>query len=264
MVTLFTQRLTRRGYKLEDIQKYTSAIRHSVRDLPFKQKNTLSLVRPIMKCLSVPNLDQLKQIILNNLPNRSPKPLMCFLKHRKISASLVSSKTGDCTPEQEQDINSKLIPLESTSPQAVPLPKPVPHSKSLGFTPCRKHSCRLCPNTYKCTYFKSWSTKKAYHLRSKLSCSSKFVVYLITCKACSHQYVGSTIRPLRHRFYQHTWAIRNGSKLYLHLHFQRTHTINDINIMAIDQAFTESSLRQLEQFWIQELGTRKPRGLNIY
>ena len=147
MVTLFTQRLTRRGYRLEDIQKYTSTIQHSVRELPPKQKHTLSLVRPIIKCLSVPNPDQLKRIILNNFLNHFPKPLMCFLKHRKIKASLVSSKTGDCTPEH---INNKVIPLQSTS-QAVPLPKPVPHSKSLGFTPCHKHSCRLCPHTYKCT-----------------------------------------------------------------------------------------------------------------
>ena len=125
MVTLFTQRLTRRGYRLEDIQKYTSTIQHSVRELPPKQKHTLSLVRPIIKCLSVPNLDQLKRIILNNFPNHFPKPLRCFLKQRKIKASLVSSKTGDCTPEQEQDISNKVIPLQSTSPQTVPLPKPV-------------------------------------------------------------------------------------------------------------------------------------------
>ena len=89
MVTLFTQRLTRRGYRLEDIQKYISTIQHSVRELPPKQKNTLSLVRPVMKCLSVLILDPLKQIILNNFPNCFPKPLMCFLKHRKINASLV-------------------------------------------------------------------------------------------------------------------------------------------------------------------------------
>ena len=48
--------------------------------------------------------------------------------------------------------------------------------------------------------FKSTRTKKSYKIKQKLDCESDWVIYLITCKKCSGQYVGKskTIFKLRH------------------------------------------------------------------
>ena len=47
-----------------------------------------------------------------------------------------------------------------------------------------------------------------------LICSSNLVVYLIECKSCSKQYVGSTITPFRSRFNNYTNGPRKVSKVY--------------------------------------------------
>ena len=45
-----------------------------------------------------------------------------------------------------------------------------------------------------------------------LNCSTDLVVYLIECKSCSKQYVGSTITPFRSRFNNYKNVVRKVSK----------------------------------------------------
>ena len=39
--------------------------------------------------------------------------------------------------------------------------------------------------------------KRSFHINHSFDCDSQAVVYLITCKRCGKQYVGSTITPFR-------------------------------------------------------------------
>ena len=48
--------------------------------------------------------------------------------------------------------------------------------------------------------FKSSHDDKSYSINYNLNCNSSYVVYLITCKKCSLQYVGSTTTKFRLRF----------------------------------------------------------------
>ena len=42
--------------------------------------------------------------------------------------------------------------------------------------------------------------KQSFHINHSFDCDSQGVVYLIRCKRCGKQYVGSTTKPFRLRF----------------------------------------------------------------
>ena len=48
--------------------------------------------------------------------------------------------------------------------------------------------------------FSSVQTGKTYFVRQKLSCNSANVIYLVHCKKCNLQYVGSTKTEFKVRF----------------------------------------------------------------
>ena len=52
--------------------------------------------------------------------------------------------------------------------------------------------------------------REAYEINVHFDCNGQFVIYLITCKVCRKQYVGSTITPFRKRFNQ----CKSNIKLY--------------------------------------------------
>ena len=43
-------------------------------------------------------------------------------------------------------------------------------------------------------------TKKKYKINHNLNCNDKCLVYLLSCKICGLQYVGSTTDPFRYRW----------------------------------------------------------------
>ena len=53
--------------------------------------------------------------------------------------------------------------------------------------------CDLCKNyLIKSSKFECTKTGKIYNIRAKVSCNCKYVIYLVICKLCLEQYVGST------------------------------------------------------------------------
>ena len=59
-----------------------------------------------------------------------------------------------------------------------------------------KTRCDLCKNFFvNSQTFSSAQTGKTYFVRQKLSCNSSNVIYLVHCKRCNLQYVGSAYFP---------------------------------------------------------------------
>ena len=56
---------------------------------------------------------------------------------------------------------------------------------------CSAKKCDICLKETK--KFSSLVTKNSYHIKHHLSCNQKNCIYLITCKKCKLQYVGSTV-----------------------------------------------------------------------
>ena len=83
--------------------------------------------------------------------------------------------------------------------------------------------CRTHLNTS--TNFRSSVTGKQFTLSSNeipntLACTSKNVIYLITCDKCCIQYVGMTTTNIRTRFYNHRSCMKNYKRnILLYDHF---------------------------------------------
>lgn len=136
---------------------------------------------------------------------------------------------------------------------------------------CGAKRCAVCKILKNTTTFENKNGKQ-YSIRSEgeLNCSSKCVVYLVTCKTCKIQYVGSTDPPFRLRVnnykacYRKYISSKSVPQASFHAHFaQEDHNgMDDWEFTLIDQSTNLPSVRRREIFWQYELNTFHPDGLN--
>ena len=148
-----------------------------------------------------------------------------------------------------------------------------PKDEVKGTWKCNSNRCQIC--TFLCLgrVFQSNKTGKEFTINYNLNCNSKNVVYLITCKKCGIQYVGSTTTAFRTRFNNHKSRVNahvnlsSGSKekddvLYRHFHSKGHFGLEHMSIQLIDWVKGERELRDKEGQWIYKLRTLIPHGLN--
>ena len=97
------------------------------------------------------------------------------------------------------------------------------------------------------------------------------VIYLISCKKCRKQYVGSTITSFRYRFNNHKSSLTRfgrgqrgicGEHLYSHF-FSKGHSgLTDVSVPIIDKTDIGDPTTR-EGFWTHKLKCFTPLGLNI-
>ena len=77
----------------------------------------------------------------------------------------------------------------------------------------------------------------SYIVRPNLTCSSKNVIYLVSCKRCQLQYIGSTTTEFKVRFRNHKSSmITNKKSCEVAVHFNSTsHSLQDFSFQCIDQ-----------------------------
>ena len=69
--------------------------------------------------------------------------------------------------------------------------------------------CKVsCPVLNETRIFRSTNTGKEYKIRQRLSCGSDWLIYLVTCKCCSGQYVGKSKTPFKLRYSNHKQEIK--------------------------------------------------------
>ena len=139
---------------------------------------------------------------------------------------------------------------------------------------CNGRRCATCAVIQPLRFFRSSLTLLQYTVISAcdLSCSTINVIYLISCAKCDQQYVGETKRKVSERLSGHRSSIRKHANTFIARHFNLPgHTVDDIRIQPIEH-ITQSpgeteqdvTIRRLdrERFWMLELGTMYPYGLN--
>ena len=146
--------------------------------------------------------------------------------------------------------------------------------------------CRIMVNNDK---FSNKDKSRTFNLRKgTFNCNSKIVVYLLTCKTCEKQYVGSTITTFRERYnnYKSKFLAYFRKKSNGTLGEEKTieqsglfeHFIGHGNIKGfeksktedwsfwsfqiIDSSFNETKVLERESFWQYKLNTFIPVGLN--
>jgi len=107
--------------------------------------------------------------------------------------------------------------------------------------------------------------KSTWTITSSATCTTKNIVYCITCTKCGKLYIGETKRMLRERFREHLRDIRISNMVSpVAQHFNsRDHNIDDITVSCIFICSSEAQRKEMEMKIIKKLGTLDPLGLNI-
>ena len=249
------------------IDKVTSTVSYSNRKhyLTHSQPKHPTCLPPIFKCTPPPNYDLLKELVLKNYNKlHFTSPRFVTLRHPTLRNFLVRAKLH---PTDEQFIDLALqFENQQTGPHIETAVLPKLKNTTATVTQCKQINCSLCPQHLltKSTFSTSKKPHTTYRIRHNFSCSSKNLIYLITCNKCKKQYVGYTTKELRTRINHHRSNIRTNQQIYISKHFNlQNHTIADMIVQPIDQANNTTELHKLEQFWINTLHTLVPFGLNV-
>lgn len=154
-----------------------------------------------------------------------------------------------------------------------PIRQPFFHEME-GFYSCRK--CTVCQHNSgigrKTVSFTSTVTQKWYPVKQFCTCTTSYIVYLITCHS-GKQYVGRTICFFAIRVAEHIALIRSGgTKHTVPRHYKLNHNrvIEGSQFVVIDKYIPPwrggartRGVSYLETFWIYELCTHFPLGMNV-
>ena len=58
----------------------------------------------------------------------------------------------------------------------------------------------VCLNVSETDVFQSFQTKEQYKINHQLNCNDEFLIYLLSCKVCGLQYIGSTTDKFKLRW----------------------------------------------------------------
>jgi len=132
---------------------------------------------------------------------------------------------------------------------------------------CNTPNCLCCQALQITSTIQSSITKIQYPITHTMCCDSHNIIYLINCTKCRKQYVGQTSRKLKMRLNEHRSDIKLNKNTTISIHFNSPlHTINNLTITPIEQLANNdpSELLSREQFWMNTLQTKYPKGLNNY
>ena len=130
---------------------------------------------------------------------------------------------------------------------------------------CGRPKCATCPHMTSGNDFHSSNLKKYFPLKNNVNCSSRNIIYLITCNKCHIQYVGETSNPLHTRLNAHRYDIKHNKPTPIAIHFNSpNHDLTDLKITPIEILTNNNKNLRLkrETYWQNTLSTNFPRGLN--
>ena len=202
-----------------------------------------------------PNLPNIRKIINNNIHH---------IKSSEILKDIFPDKSIITSFRRPKNLKELLAPSKlKTHVDNVDLA-----IGCLGCTKCNKR-CDLCNNYFnQSKTFTSFKTKKQYRIKQNVTCSSKNVIYLISCNKCSLQYVGSTSNAFKVRFRNHKSAMLTNKKTCeVAIHFNASpHNLSDFSFICIESIISLENIDRIllnrEAYWCSQLFTWQPHGLN--
>ena len=127
-----------------------------------------------------------------------------------------------------------------------------------GMKKCR--NCPICPFVVEGKTVKSTATNAVVEINSAVNCQTSNIIYCITCKKCSDQYIGTSERTLQKRFSEHRDYVKNE-----HLnkatgwHFNKKgHSVADMNVTIVEKVHSlDEALRlEREKKFIRDFNTK--------
>lgn len=171
--------------------------------------------------------------------------------------------TGSIKPIYRRSKNLK----EILSPSAFPKKSSISTS-SIAY--CNR--CDICKNFINPSpNFTSTVTNRTYMVKGNITCNSVYVIYLVTCKKCKHQYVGSTNDyKKRMRGHKSDNHLNKSESCGVAKHFNTTSCKHpagankhfSTQVIECVHKHTEEDLLRREQYWQAQLFTIHPYGMN--
>ena len=127
---------------------------------------------------------------------------------------------------------------------------------------CNKgNKCVTCSILIEGRKLRSSFTNEAYLLKGEVTCTTKMVIYLITCNYCRKQYVGKTTGMLKICHHDHRQNVKDKSSNY-GSHFGEECGMQNMKIQIIEQCWIDE-LKEREGYWMKNLSTLSPDGMNV-
>ena len=136
------------------------------------------------------------------------------------------------------------------------------------YKPCGDKRCKCCLQLQHTQVFHSKTTGKEYKIFCNVNCKTPDVVYLLDCHVCGSQYVGESVQPFNKRMNGHRSDLTKKTLLPVSQHFVSPgHSLEDfgrskIYIIDHNPSWKENQRQKKESFWIRELQTLHPEGIN--
>ncbi|XP_019616014.1 PREDICTED: uncharacterized protein LOC109463602 [Branchiostoma belcheri] len=212
--------------------------------------------RPVLVTTYNPHLPPINNILRKywNILQLSPRtrdifkdpPLIAYRRNKNLRDSLVRARI----PKENKNFITKNIPS--------------------GSYPCGR-KCLTCTYVRKSKDFHSHRTSRRYNIRAHITCRTKNIIYMIQCKKCGMQYVGETGQTLANRLNGHRSSIKTDKDTPISAHFnQPNHTVADMEVIGLEKLaygrtedITRQRRLQRESYWIHQLRTLHPEGLNL-
>ena len=164
-------------------------------------------------------------------------------------------------------VRSSIASIDTTTLTNVDVHEHTINHDDLGMHVCNSNRCKACIYIIRSNAFQSFTNKTNFKFKSRFTCKSSNLVYLITCRYCNLQYVGQTGRTLADRINDHLSTIRTKKSKPIALHFNLpNHSIRDFAITAIEkipEGNNALNFRLLKECtWQNLLQTAYPLGIN--
>ena len=136
---------------------------------------------------------------------------------------------------------------------------------------CGKPRCKTCLNVQEVGTFRSLIDGRQYRINHRLDCDDRSLVYLLSCKICSRQYVSQTTDKFRFRRNNYKACQRKAvrgeehQQNYFRQHFlteDHNGLIEDCEICLIDKTDSSDPTRR-ESFRIARVRNLSPEGFRI-
>ena len=149
------------------------------------------------------------------------------------------------------------------------LPKPAsrPKRASKGMKKCFKFGkgCPVCPFVDQFSLIKSSQTNVSVQINTSVNCQDENIIYCISCKQCTLQYIGTTERSFQKRISEHRDYIKfKDLSQPCGRHFnQRGHSLSDMSATVMEKVFSSDKLlrEERESMWIRKFDSEH-KGLN--
>ena len=134
--------------------------------------------------------------------------------------------------------------------------------RKVGSCKCKGNRCQVCLNVSETETFTSTVTHPSYKINHSFDCNDEYLIYLLGCKTCLKQYVGSTTDGFRYHWNNYKCNDRKYARGEACLQEGHNGFLHDVSLTLTDKTDAKNPIKQ-GHYWRHTFKTLAPHGLNV-